>query len=304
MLVGYFNVAVGCIFLMNVGHCNPIVQIKSSGGDFDIELFDDLAPLSVKNFLNYIESGQYNGTVIHRSVPSFVIQGGWLSYQSENNTLTSIEVGDAIPNEFRLSNTRGTVSMAKVPGDPNSATSQWFINLGDNSKILDAQNGGFTVFGRVVGKGMEVVDEIARLERYTVGGIENFPLINYNQGPISKGNLLTILSMVVQPTENVSNYFDLESSELRITLDGGDFGMATLALGVDVSESPPAFKLVLNSIQWLNSPVVDMAIFNISDSSIFISELFVGGVKAYKNLKLNLVDSQQFSFVLDSYDKL
>ena len=110
--------------------------------------------------------------------------------------------------------------------------------------------------------------------------------------------------MEIQLTENMPNYFDLESSELRITLDGGDLGMATLALGVDISESPPVFKLVLNSIQWLNSPAVDMAIFNISDSSIFISELFVGGIRAYKNLKLKLVDPQQFSFVLDSYDKL
>ena len=84
-----------CYFSLNVAaFCNPIVQINSSLGDFKIELFDEVAPVTVNNFLNYVESKRYNGTLIHRSVPSFVIQGGWLSFQSEINALVSIETDD------------------------------------------------------------------------------------------------------------------------------------------------------------------------------------------------------------------
>ena len=300
----FASTALGCVLLLKVAYGNPVAHIKSSLGDFDIELFDDSTPLAVKNFINYSESGRYDGTLIHRSVPSFVVQGGWVTFQSQNNTLTSIEVDDAIPNEFGSSNIRGTVSLAKLGGDPNSATSQWFINLADNSKNLDNQNGGFTVFGRIIGKGMSVIDEIARLKTYNVGGIENFPLINYKQGTISEQNLITISSVKIQASEEGTNYFDLRNSELRLALDAGGSGMATLALSIEIAESPPIFTLLLNSIQWLDFSVENMAIFDISDNSIFIPELFVDGEKAYKNLKLNLTDHQTFSFVLDSYEKI
>ena len=90
-----------------------------------------------------------------------MIQGGWLSFQSEINALVSIKTDDPIINEFRMSNIRGTVSMAKQGGNPNSATSQWFVNLSNNTANLDGQNGGFTVFGRIVGNGMAIVDQMA-----------------------------------------------------------------------------------------------------------------------------------------------
>ena len=143
-------------------------------------MFDDITPITVANFLNYVNSGRFNGTVIHRSVPGFVIQGGWLSYNARNNQLDQIALDAAIQNEFSVSNTRGTVAMAKVGGDPNSATSQWFVNLADNSANLDGQNGGFTAFGRVIGDGMTVVDNIAAQPTFTVAGITDFPLLNYS----------------------------------------------------------------------------------------------------------------------------
>ena len=153
--------------------------------------------MTVANFIRYAESGRYNGTVIHRSVPNFVVQGGWLTYESESNSLMPIKTDSALLNEFRLSNIRGTVAMAKVGGDPNSATSQWFVNLADNSNNLDNQNGGFTVFGRVVGNGITIADEISSLKTYTldtntVGRITDFPLKNYTQGKISSDNLSLI----------------------------------------------------------------------------------------------------------------
>ena len=161
-----------------IGLCNHGPRKYFPRRLLSIELFDDVTPITVANFLNYVNTGRFNGTVIHRSVPGFVIQGGWLSYNAATNQLDPITLDAAIQNEFSVSNTRGTVAMAKVGGDPNSATSQWFVNLADNSANLDGQNGGFTAFGRVIGDGMTVVDNIAAQPTFTIAGITNFPLLS------------------------------------------------------------------------------------------------------------------------------
>ena len=116
---------------------------------------------TAKNFLNYVDQGLYNGSIIHRAVPNFVIQGGGFSVA---DGVSPIESLGSISNEPGNSNVRGTVAMAKIGGDPNSATNQWFINLNDNSANLDEQNGGFTVFGEVLGSGLEVADAIGQGE--------------------------------------------------------------------------------------------------------------------------------------------
>ena len=292
------------LLLWNIAYCNPIASISSSVGNFDIELFDDSAPLTVANFIRYAESGRYNGTVIHRSVPNFVVQGGWLTYESESNSLMPIKTDSALLNEFRLSNIRGTVAMAKVGGNPNSATSQWFINLSDNSKNLDNQNGGFTVFGRIIGNGITIADEISSLKTYTVGGITDFPLKEYVESKISSDNFITISKVDINSTEVAPNYFDSKNSELRLTLDAGSAGMATLSLLVDGAESPPLFKLALNSIQRIYEPALNMAIFEPSTGSLTVPELYVAGEKAYKNLLFFLEDPEQYTFVLESYEKI
>jgi peptidyl-prolyl cis-trans isomerase A (cyclophilin A) len=117
----------------------------------------------VANFLNYLNNGSYTSGLIHRSVPGFVIQGG--GFVVPGTTVTPVTTLAPIKNEARYSNTRGTVAMAKLGGDPDSATSQWFVNLADNSANLDNQNGGFTVFALVV-QGMDVIDKIAALTVY------------------------------------------------------------------------------------------------------------------------------------------
>ncbi|MGK0297397.1 MAG: peptidyl-prolyl cis-trans isomerase A (cyclophilin A) [Gammaproteobacteria bacterium] len=139
-----------------------IVLIETPLGDIQIELFDDEAPVTVTNFLSYINDDSFVNSFIHRSVPGFIIQGG--GFISTDNVLANVTAKSAIVNEFGRSNIRGTVAMAKVGGDPNSATSQWFINLADNSAQLDPQNGGFTVFGEVINNGMVIADAIASLE--------------------------------------------------------------------------------------------------------------------------------------------
>ena len=156
-----------------------IVHVDTPLGSFELELFPDVAPVTVANFLEYVTDGDFTDSFIHRSVPGFVIQGGGFTFNAD--AITG-EVAQAPPivNEFNRSNLRGTIAMAKVGGDPNSATSQWFINLANNASALDGQNGGFTVFGRVIGSGMAVVDAIAAVPIFNAGGVfSDLPLINY-----------------------------------------------------------------------------------------------------------------------------
>jgi cyclophilin family peptidyl-prolyl cis-trans isomerase len=117
-----------------------------------------------------VNNSRYNGTFIHRSVPGFVIQGGGYTYNAGTNLVAHIATFSPVVNEFGISNLAGTIAMAKLGGDPNSATSEWFFNLADNSANLDSQNGGFTVFGRVVGSGMTTVNNIAALPIYDIDG--------------------------------------------------------------------------------------------------------------------------------------
>jgi len=140
-----------------------IVRFQTSLGPIDISLYTTAAPLTVANFLSYVNSGAYNQSFIHRSVPKFIIQGG--GYVIKGTSLNPITTNAPVINEYSTSrsNLRGTIAMAKLGNDPNSATSQWFFNLSDNSANLDNQNGGFTVFGKVLANGMSVVDSIAAL---------------------------------------------------------------------------------------------------------------------------------------------
>ena len=149
------------------------VRMQTDLGAIDIELFDTVAPQTVSNFMNYVNDGDYETTFFHRSVPGFVVQGGGFISNTPSGSIltdgaTHIPVDPPVNNEFNLSNVRGTIAMAKVGGDPDSATSEWFFNLDDNSANLDNQNGGFTVFAQVLNEGMEVVDSIAELQRCVV----------------------------------------------------------------------------------------------------------------------------------------
>jgi peptidyl-prolyl cis-trans isomerase A (cyclophilin A) len=162
------------------------VLIETPLGEIEIELLTEDAPKTVANFLSYIESGKYTNSFMHRSVrkdenTGFVIQGGGFTFNGSNPS--GIIPFDPVENEFKVSNTRGTVAMAKLSNQPDSATSQWFINLDDNSEILDDQNGGFTVFARVIGNGMAVADAISELEIFDAQGFfTELPVINYEVG--------------------------------------------------------------------------------------------------------------------------
>ena len=169
-----------------------LVHVDTVLGDFPIELLDDIAPGTVANFLNYVRDGDYDGTFFHRAIPGFILQGGGFSLESDGS-LTAVPSDPPIANEFRLSNIRGTIAMAKLGGNPNSATNEWFINLADNSENLDSQNGGFTVFGRIIGNGMDVVDALVAQPIFNLGGtFTDLPTINFFGGTVQRENLVNV----------------------------------------------------------------------------------------------------------------
>ncbi len=156
----------------------PRVVLDTNLGPITLELDRAKAPLSVENFLQYVDDGHYNGTMFHRVIPDFMIQGGGFAEGATNPGNTK-KTRAPIKNEAGngLKNARGTIAMART-GDPNSATSQFFINLGNGNSFLDrdsAQDGfGYTVFGKVV-DGMDVVDKIAKIPTVRNQMSEGFP---------------------------------------------------------------------------------------------------------------------------------
>jgi peptidyl-prolyl cis-trans isomerase A (cyclophilin A) len=289
-------------FLLSVQSASATtVRVSTSLGDFSIELFDDVTPITVANFLNYVNSGRFNGTVIHRSEPGFVIQGGWLSYNAATNQLDPITLDVATQNEFSVSNTRGTVAMAKVEGDPNSATSQWFVNLADNSANLDGQNGGFTAFGRVIGDGMTVVDNIAAQPIFTIAGITNFPLLNYSSSDemIGTSNFVNIAVVVEVP-----NYFDEASGRLHVTVDAGASGLASMAFSITATEPSAIVQLDLSSVAVLTQTVDKIATFDAETGRLVLPELVISGEVAFRNLSFILTDVEQLLFTLESFEQI
>lgn len=150
------------------------VKVDTNMGAFVIELNAKAAPKTVENFLAYVRSGFYKNTLFHRVIPNFMIQGGgFVMGMEEKDTRAPI----ALESRNGLSNVRGTIAMART-NDPNSATSQFFINVRDN-RFLDAnqaQDGnGYAVFGKVV-SGMSTVDAIARVKTHSVGYYDDVPI--------------------------------------------------------------------------------------------------------------------------------
>ena len=150
----------------------PTVEIRTTQGNITLELNDKKAPKTVENFLNYVRAGFYNGTVFHRVIPGFMIQGGGFTPDMQQKTTNA-----PIENEAQngLANARGSIAMART-GDPHSATAQFFINHADN-KNLDYPSfdgWGYAVFGKVT-QGLDVVDKIAKVSTRRFGPHENVP---------------------------------------------------------------------------------------------------------------------------------
>jgi cyclophilin family peptidyl-prolyl cis-trans isomerase len=180
-----------------------LVSMNTNRGTILIDLFDDLVPETVDNFLSYVNSSAYTNTLVHRSTSLAdtglaVIQGGGFTYNAGNGQFVPITTSDPIALDYNRANTRGTIAMARQTA-PNTATSQWFINTTDNSTVLGPQNGGgYAVFGWVVGTGMSVADGINNLFKTTVSGFQNVPLQNYTPpNPVQQGNLVFTNTLTV-----------------------------------------------------------------------------------------------------------
>ncbi|EMH2961337.1 peptidyl-prolyl cis-trans isomerase [Burkholderia multivorans] len=151
---------------------HPVVQLKTSQGDIRVELYPEKAPKTVANFLDYVKAGQYNGTIFHRVIKGFMIQGGGYKANFDEKPTRA-----PIPLESRngLKNLTGTIAMART-SDPNSATAQFFINTVDNSG-LDYPNpdgNGYAVFGKVV-SGLDVVKKIEAVPTTSRGPMQDVP---------------------------------------------------------------------------------------------------------------------------------
>lgn len=190
------------------------VRLTTVLGNVDIALYDQRTPITVANFKNYINSGRYFLTdptdghlaslFVHRLTTTgkdgieVVQSGGFLSTVDPQNPAqvlpTQVTAFSPIKNEPGISNTRGTIAMAKLGTDPDSATSQWYINYGDNPGLDDPSNdGGFTVFGRVIGTGMTAVDGIAALPIFNFGSpFDSMPVRDFTSGVPMLDNLITI----------------------------------------------------------------------------------------------------------------
>jgi peptidyl-prolyl cis-trans isomerase A (cyclophilin A) len=307
-----FALGIGTVLIMGMPRtvdAGTIVNFSSNMGDFSVELFDDTAPITVANFLNYVNSGRYDNLLVHRNWSGFVIQAGLARVDHDLGELVLIPTDPNIVNEFRVSNTRGTIAMAILGSDPNSANSQWFINVGSNS-FLDSQSGGSTAFGRVLGNGMEVVDTINRLDTPHINlaaiGIDtDLPLINWFGDIVNLVNLVTVTVSVAPPAAVTlaPNYFDAVSGLLNVTVDAGASGLATLSFEVVATEPDATIKALLNTMETLTNTADKMATFDEVTGQLILPELVIDGAVAFRNLVFNLSDVDQLLFTLISFEQ-
>jgi cyclophilin family peptidyl-prolyl cis-trans isomerase len=216
---------------------------------FYVELFDKegpgrtrTTPLTAANFLSYVDADAYDGSIIHRSVLDFVVQGGGyyaptVPADQVGSNPVPITQGPTVANEPGNTNVWGTIAMAKLGGLPDSATSQWFFNMGDNSANLDNQNGGFTVFGRVLGDGMNAVGAMGEASIYNAtnyygdSALNELPLWNApaeNNNIVNPEDFLTFTS-IARGSENI---YTVQSSAPNIVAASTDGTNLVLTPGV------------------------------------------------------------------------
>jgi cyclophilin family peptidyl-prolyl cis-trans isomerase len=216
----------------------PTVVLETNLGEIPMEMFENNAPGTVDNFLTYVEDNDYINSIFHRLVPGFVLQGGGFRSSAAQIcaaatcTPNDVDPGlfDAVPtdppivNEFDLSNLRGTVAMAKTAVSPDTATSQFFVNLDDGNAgppaSLDTQNGGFTVFAKVTD--MTVVDEIAALGTINLSSLfPGSPLSAIGAAPIDGNQIARVEQISGTAVIHGTVFLDINGDSLKQANEGG-----------------------------------------------------------------------------------
>lgn len=284
-----------------LSQANPVACFTSNMGQFCMELFERRAPGTVANFIRYIDSGAYAQSIFHRSMPGFVIQGGGFKVTGSDSgaKVSAVDVFDPIENEFGISNMRGTVAMAKVGGDPDSATSQWFVSLADNSANLDNQNGGFTVFAKILYDGMAIFDAIAALQRVNFGGaLSTTPTINFDVTQTPQIDNFVVISSV--DLHDVTGVFD--GTAVGFAVDIGNNNFFDVKLHLVAAESGIVFELDPDSITSLSAVPGSKATFSAGDGVLIIPSVMINETTIVKNVVLALTDPVSFQFALVSFE--
>jgi len=235
----------------------PTYRFFTNLGNIDVTLTPSAAPNTVANFLNYVNSGAYNNTLIHRSVPGFVIQGGGFQYQ--NGAIVTTPTNAPIANEFNVSNTTGTIAMALPTGNPNGATSQWFFNCannGTNGNALDSQL--FTVFGNVTTltnstslKVMNAINNLGTQDCSGDGGVctlttaTNSTNSAFTNLPVSAGNYVLVTSIQQVPVLTAPGFLS-SASFASSSLTGISPGEIVAIFGQGMGPSTPVIATITN----------------------------------------------------------
>ncbi len=287
-----------------LAQAGTIVRVSTSVGDYSIELLDEEAPITVQNFLGYVNSDAYNGTYLHRVVTDFVVQGGGYRFQPFVGPI-DVVAGPSIVNEFGASNLRGTVAMAKLEGLPDSATHEWFVNLSDNIS-LDTNSGGFTVFGRVLGNGMAVLDAIDDLPKINLGVKASdapFLAAAYND----PRDFVYINVEVVERFSESAHVYETNSG-LLITSVSVNADEEILSLNFNTVTATPTLQIQanLNSVLRRRDSFVGIASYSTTYDRLRIPVLEVtqgDEVLLFTNVVFLLTDAESSIFTLESYDQ-
>lgn len=282
-----------------------LVRIGTSIGDYTIELLDEEAPITVQNFLNYVNRDAYDGTYIHRMLSGSVVQGGGFGFELFVGPVPVV-ADPPIVNEFGQSNIRGSVAMAKFPEDPNSATTQWFVNIADNGPTLDTQNGGFTVFANVVGDGLTVLDGIDALPIIELGALTpSAPFITESyRNPL---DFVYINATVVERLSGAPHVYEVNSGTLisSVSVDGGatlvelNFSTVTADNALVIQANPKSIISRRDSFEGIST-------YSTTDGRLRIPSLEVfdgSSVSLFSNVVFVLTNPALNQFTLESFEQ-
>ena len=281
------------------------VCAETNLGEFCMTLYPEVAPNTVANFLDYVNDGDYDGTIIHRSEFKFVLQGGGYTYTP---ALDDVPADPPLANEYRagtsLSNVFGTVAMAKVSGNPDSATNQWFLNLGDNS-FLDDENGGFVVFAGI-SHGMHVIQRMSELRRVNLANalgsaFASVPVLQDTVGiPIEfPEDFIQIQRMYATKTLPTVASFNGQTLAFPLTL-GSTIYQVNMTL---TAQSPEyIFRVVRGALIPLANSGQQSASSDLATGRLTIPSLQVGK-REFSNVVLELTDPKALTFRLAGFDQ-